>query len=246
MFVGIVGFGTVGSAAFHTFTRLGHRCYIVDPLKGYYSDLQNCDVIFVCVYDADGVERVVEEWRTAATVLAIKTTLRPGMTDRLVERYGRHIVYCPEFLTERTAMEDFARPDKVIFGAPRFGSALSLLAKLHEPLGEPLVMRPVEAEILKLALNAHHALKVEYANEIYDICQLYGADYRAVREGLEKDRYVSASHLDVWQDDERGYGGKCLPKDTEMLVAASLERDYLPNVIAEAQRVNALRRTHYL
>jgi len=242
MIIGVCGVGTVGSAVADGFESLGHEILKHDPAKGYAENLLDSDIVFICVYDKNAVEAVVEEWQLA-DIIAIKTTLMPGTTDKLINKYGKHIVYVPEFLTEKTSKKDFRNPDKIVYG----GRAVpTMLKKLHEPFGEPLIMSPTEAEILKLSLNAHHAIKVTFANEVYDLCEKYGADYENVRKGLGADRYVCETHLDVLQDGFRGFGGKCLPKDTDMFIRSGLQKDYVPTLASCAKRINALRGSNNL
>jgi len=74
-------------------------------------------------------------------------------------------------------------------------------------------LTPCEAEILKYYSNVFNAMKIIFANEMYEICNAIGADYTKVKDtfihrGTSKDIY-----LDV-NDNFRGYGGACLPKDT--------------------------------
>ncbi len=246
MKIGVVGVGAVGSATARTFEILGHEVSRCDLGKGYDEDPTG-DVIFVCIWDSGdmtNVCKVVDQWQDSCHVMAIKTTLLPGITDHLIHMYGNHICFCPEFLTEATAQADSMEPDKIIIGAV---GTKPLLDELFDPFCcDKTYMSPVEAEILKLALNAHHALKVTFANEIADICERYSADYAAVREGMEQDRYVTPHHLDIDHGGYRGYGGKCLPKDTQMLINAALAQGYVPALLAETQRSNALRRNDML
>jgi len=245
MQVGVVGVGTVGSAVADGFEALGYEVKRYDPDKGY-RDGFTADVIFICVNDTGDTENVtgaVRDWSPAADVIAIKTTVPPGTTDRLIEDYGNHIIYCPEFLCDKTARNDFLHPDKLIFGTSVLGNALDKLAKLHRDFTAPIRVRhPVEAEILKLALNTFYAVKVTFANEVADMCEKYGCQYGRVREGMELDRFIHANHLDVDHNGYRGFGGKCLPKDVRMFVDAAAKKGHRSYMAEDLQRANAVRR----
>jgi len=239
MRIGVIGCGVVGGTLADAFEDMGFPVSRLDPQKGY-DTLEKSDVLFICVYDYRLVEGIVKEHE--ADVIAIKTTLPLGTTDKLIQRYGDNIAYVPEFLTEKTAKIDFLCPDRVIIGCVS-NFVKDLLLTIHSPFNAPIfVTSPLEAEIIKLACNAHHALKVEFANEIYDICQSFGADYEVVRKGIEADRYITPCHMDVFDKGYRGFGGKCLPKDVMMLIAGAYARGASPRVIAEALRANDLRR----
>jgi len=80
------------------------------------------------------------------------------------------------------------------------------------------VMSPAEAEIVKVSINTFYAMKVTYANTVYDLCSTHGADYEQVRRAMESDRFIAPNHLDVKHKGYRGYGGKCLPKDVNIFL----------------------------
>ena len=79
-------------------------------------------------------------------------------------------------------------------------------------------MDPTEAEMVKYFHNVFNAMRVVFANEIFEICQNESIDYENVLLGsLERNDY-SDSYLKV-NKDLRGYAGVCLPKDTKALAA---------------------------
>jgi len=119
--IGIIGIGMVGTPLKRYFEELkgyvrGKDLYLfdIDSRKGFSDDINYADVIFVCVptpKDPDGkanigaVESAVSGIRGEKIVI-IKSTVPPGTTEFLQERYPRHkILFNPEFLTERRAWE---------------------------------------------------------------------------------------------------------------------------------------------
>ena len=77
---------------------------------------------------------------------------------------------------------------------------------------------PTEAEIIKYFHNVFNAMRIVFANEIYEICKYESINYENVLIGaLERNDY-SDSYLKV-NDELRGYAGVCLPKDTKALAA---------------------------
>lgn len=232
MNIGILGTGTVGSATADGLEAVGHTIARRDPAKGHNDDLEDCAVIFVCIYDVHFLEEVISE--LPEVVIAVRTTSPPGTTDGLIERFGSRVVYNPEFLCERSAASDFLSPDKVVIGAS--GSASEVVASVYADFKAPVItMSPVEAEILKLSLNVFYAVKVTFMNEVADLCELYGGKYSNVREGFELDRFVTCEHLDVMRDGYRGFGGKCLPKDTDLFIQAA-HRLGVPVPMAQAAK----------
>jgi UDPglucose 6-dehydrogenase len=221
MLVGIKGVGTVGGAVAEVLEGLGHVVRRDDPDKGYADDLEGCDIIFVCVWDSGDMKNLklaVAEVVNLSPCIVVKTTLRPGTMSELVQAHNKPLIYNPEFLCELSAIQDFQYQDKVVIGTWHPDATWPLL-ELLKPLSENFfIVDPPTAELVKLVLNSFYALKVTFANEVYDACERLGADYESLRVVMEADRFVSPNHLDVWHGGYRGYGGKCLPKDVQMFL----------------------------
>ena len=79
-------------------------------------------------------------------------------------------------------------------------------------------LTPTEAEILKYYSNVINALKIVFANSIYDICQATDCDYTKIKDTFIKRGTTKDLYLDV-NKNFRGYAGVCLPKDTKALNA---------------------------
>ena len=75
---------------------------------------------------------------------------------------------------------------------------------------------PTQAELVKYTKNTFYALKVIFANQMHDICEAMGEDWSNIREIIttEQAQPIGPSHLDPIFGLYRGFGGKCLPKDT--------------------------------
>jgi UDP-glucose 6-dehydrogenase len=72
--------------------------------------------------------------------------------------------------------------------------------------------------MIKLGGNSFFAYKVAFANNLYDVCEKSGIDYKTVLEGMAADKRIGRTHLKIVHNGYRGYGGKCLPKDTKALL----------------------------
>ena len=130
----------------------------------------------------------------------VRTTILPGSSELLSKETGHHVHYMPEFLTERTHIEDFT-------------GALELLTKIF--IGKKFtVMTPLEAELTKYMHNVFGAYKVTYFNACREYCEKMGADWRTVHTGVLLSGYINDTHTYVpGPDGKFGYGGKCFPKD---------------------------------
>ncbi|MEL0190460.1 MAG: hypothetical protein VW878_06515, partial [Candidatus Poseidoniales archaeon] len=78
---------------------------------------------------------------------------------------------------------------------------------------------PTVAELVKYSKNTFYAIKVIFANQMYDICSEMGEDWYKVRDIItsEQAQPIGPTHLDPIFGLHRGFGGKCLPKDTMAL-----------------------------
>ena len=137
----------------------------------------------------------------------VRTTILPGTSDMLSRETGHEVCYMPEFLTERTHIEDFKKQTMVFTGA------VDLLIKVF-PGKKFTVMSPLEAEVTKYAHNVFGAYKVIYFNAVREYCQNMGVDWAKVHTGVLLSGYINDTHTYVpGPDGKLGYGGKCFPKD---------------------------------
>ena len=71
---------------------------------------------------------------------------------------------------------------------------------------------------MKYYSNVYNAVRVVFANAMYEVCEKLGADYDKIKETYLL-RGQSSPHYLTVNDGLRGYGGACLPKDTKALDA---------------------------
>ena len=102
------------------------------------------------------------------------------------------------------------------------------------------LVEPRAAEVVKYMVNSFLALKVAFSNEFYDLCQRVGADYDLVRELWVADGRIGSSHTIVTK--ERGYGGRCLPKDVAAVCASARASGSPLEIMDAAQKANASHR----
>lgn len=249
--IGIIGDGVVGGALRMWFESQHAAVASYDPPKGLRdrSAINIADIVFVCVptpYEAGrGFDHsyLLDAMALIAgsKLVVIKSTVLPGTTDELQRRYPQHkLMFSPEFLREASAVDDMAHPDRQIVGvtAMSAGDAYAVLDVLP---AAPFVRvcEAREAEMAKYVANSFLAMKVSFANEVFDLCEHLGIDYAAIRDIVAADARIGASHTDVLADGYRGYGGKCLPKDSKALLDLAARAGVRMDVLAAADAVNA-------
>lgn len=231
MIIGIVGLGVIGSAAKYGFEKLGHTVKVHDlKLKTELSSLLNSEIIYICVptpSNEDGscntniVESVVDELHKLnyKKVIAIKSTVEPGLTRRLIDSYKNdNICFVPEFLRERCAISDFIENHDLLAIGTENVSVFETIKKSHGSYPRNIKqLSPTEAELLKYYSNIYNAMRIIFANEMYEIAKRLDANYSSIKEAYCL-RNTKDMYLDV-NENFRGYGGVCLPKDTKAIAA---------------------------
>ena len=220
--VGIVGCGFVGGALkrwLEEYNADNVELLISDPPKGFNDNMETADVIFISIHvptEDDGSQDLTLVKQIISTLpdkpIFIRTTVLPGTSDKLSHEFKKRIYFMPEFLTERTAYEDFCSQTMVFTGE------FELLKNIF-PEKQLIEMTSLEAEITKYAHNVFGALKVTYFNGIFDICSRLNVNYQKVLEGILASEYINSTHTQVpGPDGYFGYGGKCFPKDVNAFI----------------------------
>ena len=93
------------------------------------------------------------------------------------------------------------------------------------------------AELTKYMENCYLAMKVTFCNEFYGIAQAMDVDYNEMRELWLLDPRMGRSHTFV-HPDNRGFGGKCLPKDISGMVQSAASAGYDATLLSEVISTN--------
>lgn len=224
-----------------------------------FGEIVSSEIIFICVgtpCNQDGsisLGQITEATEQISQVLrankdycvvVVKSTVVPGITEELVipileksgKRVGHDFGVCmsPEFLREGKAVHDFMNPARVIIGEYDIKSG-DVLSNLYCSLGVPILRTDLKtAEMTKLASNTFLATKVAFMNEIGNICKQLGIDVYKVAMGMGYDDRIGSKYLNAGI----GFGGSCLPKDVNMLVAKAKQMGYKPRILEEVSNLN--------
>jgi len=262
--IGIVGLGVLGTAireTFESFPNAFIKCY--DKYKKqsintnnttYCNTLKNlldCNVIFLClptIFDNEKKEFDKKEIYNVCDDLALykykgiiilKSTVEPKTTENISKKYKAiypyfNIVHSPEFLSEKTATEDFKTQKNIIIGIVdtdivntnefvnnnKYNTVSYLLDTFEHFFQKSKISfcSSNESESMKIFCNSFYASKIQIFTEYKLLCDKMNIDYNNVKDLMLSNNWINPMHTQVpGHDGKISFGGNCFPKDINAL-----------------------------
>ena len=253
--VAVIGLGVLGGSMQKSF-RL-NNCEVVgyDKFKPESDTFDACldtHIAFLCLptvfdeelneYDKSSIKEVCTrlEDNLYEGVVVIKSTVEPNTTIALSQQFPTlKLIHNPEFLTTATALEDFHNQKHIVLGkGPNTldGDVDTLHTFYHTYYSDAEISRCscTESESMKSYVNCFYAVKVQFFNELFLLCEKNNCDYNVVKDLMLKNKWINPMHTDVpGVDGKLSYGGCCFPKDTNALLN-HMKRAGTPHQILEA------------
>ena len=256
--ISIVGLGFVGSAMYESFDiKLKNKDV---KLVGYdkYKDggiasLEECldsNIMFLCLptmfdsviceYDKSNIYEVCDklEINRYNGIVVIKSTVEPETTNNLAKKYASlKFVHNPEFLTARTAFEDFHNQTHIVLGKSENCSNedLKLLEDFYSklyPNAEISCCSCLESESMKIFCNTYYSVKIQFFTELFLLCKSNNSNYDVIKELMLKNGWINTMHTTIpGPDGKISYGGLCFPKDTNALLKYMEKKNVPSNLL---------------
>lgn len=249
--VGIVGNGFVGESIAFAFSPTAEiKIYDINPLKSTHSlsEVLKQKFIFICLptpmkkngtQDLSYIQDFFKSIKSDA-IFIIKSTVLPGTTKKLIEKYKLKIIFSPEFLTERTAKLDSLTQSRIILGGNK-----NLTKKVEKLFNERFSNKTIihtdetTAEFVKYMNNTFFATKISIMNEFYRLAKKTNVDWTKALHGFISDGRIADSHVQVpGPDGHMGYGGTCFPKDVNAFIKFAEEKGLKMNTIKAGWETN--------
>jgi len=203
-------------------------------------DMCDCNIIFLCLptqydnetkeYNKSEIDSVCEELNQYKFkgIVILKSTVEPNTTIMLSNKYTNlNIVHSPEFLTARTATEDFKNQKHIILGIVNLYKQIEIYIELDRdpsidtrtenkfeckifmtdyllkffsqyfPLAKISMCSSTESESVKLFCNSFYATKIQYFTEIKLLCDKLDIDYDNVKNLMISNNWINPMHTDV-------------------------------------------------
>lgn len=175
-------------------------------------------------------------------IIIIKSTIPPEKVITCEALLPKNTLFgvSPEFLRQGSALADFISPERVIIGA-RDARVHEILTHFYRTIitnNIPIITStPETAMLIKYASNSYLALRVAFINELETISNNLGCDTAQVLRGLGLDSRIGDRYLQP----SIGFGGSCLPKDLQGLLATARTVDAPVTVLPAALASNNMR-----
>lgn len=227
-------------------TRHLNKRFFAIGTDGLEKAVRQSDCVYYCVgtpYGKDGQADLtylfgaIEQTLSARQqdhyqVLVVKSTIPPSTTSQkiipFIEEKGLKVgtdlgvANNPEFLREGHCWDDFMNADRIVLGVSDDRSA-SMLRQVYATVKEPVFCVSLNTgEFIKYLSNTLLATLISYSNEMSIVADTIGGiDTAEAFRILHMDKRWGGATMASYVYPGCGYGGYCLPKDTNALYAVT-------------------------
>ncbi|OPD37870.1 UDP-glucose 6-dehydrogenase [Clostridium botulinum] len=182
-------------------------------------------------------------------VVVIKSTVPPSTTSERVMTYLEEkglkvsenfsVANNPEFLREGHCWDDMMNSDRIVCGvSDKKGE--DMLSSLYENFNTPFFSVSLNTgEFIKYLSNTLLATMISYSNEMSKVADVIGdIQIKEAFKILHMDKRWKTGNMASYVYPGCGYGGYCLPKDTQAMYEKSTLKGYEPMILKNVISIN--------
>ncbi|NFN86299.1 UDP-glucose/GDP-mannose dehydrogenase family protein [Clostridium sporogenes] len=182
-------------------------------------------------------------------VVVIKSTVPPSTTSERVMSYLEEkglkvsekfsVANNPEFLREGYCWDDMMNSDRIVCGVSD-KKGQEMLSLLYENFNTPFFAVSLNTgEFIKYLSNTLLATMISYSNEMSKVADVIGdIQIKEAFKILHMDKRWKTGNMSSYVYPGCGYGGYCLPKDTEAIYQKSTLKGYEPMILKNVISIN--------
>lgn len=234
----IVGYGVVGHNLQSDLARLHPDIYDKYKTKCNTKDESiKYDIAFICtdtpyneqgLCDLSAVEAAIQE--TNADIYVIKSTILPKTTEKFVKKFGKKIIFSPEYYGGTQHCNNFDFNFTILGGNKEWSrKVIQALQNVYDARHKFYMTDSTTAELVKYMENSFLATKVSFCVQFFELAEKLGVNYEELRELFVLDPRVNPSHTFVYRAHPY-YSSHCLNKDVPA-IAYSQDAELLKAVI---------------
>jgi len=240
--------------------NIGKTFFVVDDVK---EAIENSEYIYYCVgtpYGKNGqadltylYSAVDETFKHIKDdkfrVIVTKSTIPPSTTKEKIVKYIEEkgfsvgekvgVANNPEFLREGYCWSDFINADRIVLGVSNSKSD-EMLRKLYSSFDIPIYSVSLNTgEFIKYLSNTLLATLISYSNEMSIIADTIGdIDVARAFKILHMDKRWGGCNMTSYVYPGCGYGGYCLPKDTNALYSLIKDKGFDAEILGNVIKTN--------
>lgn len=226
--------------------------------------VQDSDFVFLCVGTPCGENREADLGYIYSAidmfssilqddkyrVIVIKSTVPPSTTLERVIPYLKEkglsvgdkfsVANNPEFLREGYCWDDMMNADRIVCGVSDEKGEYMLRSLYSSFVDTPFFAVSLNTgEFIKYLSNTLLATMISYSNEMSKIADAIGdIQIKEAFRILHLDKRWGNANMKSYVYPGCGYGGYCLPKDTEAMYAKALTKGYEPMILKNVIEIN--------
>ena len=192
-------------------------------------------------------------------IIITKSTIPPSTTSKEIVPYveekgynaGKNVFIAnnPEFLREGHAWDDFINPDRIVIGT-NDEYTKEVMTSIYKNFDVPIHFVSLNTgEYIKYLSNTFLSTLISYANEMSIIADTIGGiDIKTAFKIFHEDKrwFGNPANMQTYAYPGCGFGGYCLPKDTQALVQKAKEYGYDAKILQNVLNVNNEIKPHWI